>query len=274
MKKLMKIEFFLLINIILNVKINVYIDIGNTSVDVAVIKNDFFRRYKILNSDERLEKKLEKLFDDDKTTYFAYISSVNRKISCKVINVLDKLNINYYSLNTKIMLDYCKENGYEISNIDILGQDLFLDLIAFEEDSIIIDLGTASKILYLDKEKRFVGGMIFPNVLLAPKILSSSTDLISENHIDFSPSLLSLNTKEAISSGAINGSSFIIYQSILQIKNDYSKDAKVIFTGGYFSFLEKKIQSLNMGSYIVSSNLVIAGLAKIFNPTDFIYLKK
>lgn len=241
---------------------NLYADIGNTAIDIA-----FEERGEILS----LEK--HAIGSDLKNALLprlnqienAYISYVNRHGLDNLLNFLKK--INYRVLSREKMIEYASKNGYTIDNMDILGSDLFCDIIAEEDPNsqIIVDLGTASKILYTSKEKIFYGSMIFPSPCNFPKALSATTDLLSDYPIQIRSPIISLNTEECISSGATNGIALLIKGAIDQIKEEYKDENPTIYlTGGNRVLVTDALIRYGV-TFHERENMVIEGLRRIFS---------
>lgn len=246
----------------------IYIDIGNTSVDISEIEDDKKRTFKLLNNDKFFMKKFKKIgFTSDS---IFYISSVNFSKQYEIVNFLKLTNYNYHLLDTTMMKKYLKSSSIKIDNIDILGQDLFLDLIASKPNSIIVDLGTLSKILYLDKDNYFVGGTILPGIYSSMRMMSEKTDLINDVVLNDKRdlNLLSKDTNDAISSGILHGTVFSILKFVEKIRNKYSKDAEVILTGGCSYLILRMLIDEGLTNFSCIKNLPLVGLSLVYKTND------
>jgi type III pantothenate kinase len=248
-------------------KTALFCDIGNSTLDL--IETDFcsYEAFKIPTGDPRRMKDIFETFKDSKRPLHAYISSVDKKGLANLTHVLAELRISSSLLTHARMRMFCKANGYTVSNVDILGTDLFCDIVArkSEKGMIVIDLGTASKILYLNARKEFLGGQIFPGLSSFPEILSVKTDLLGRNELVLDPALVSLETKESISSGAINGGAALIVKMVEEIRKLYQDpDCEVYLTGGNGYLVKKRLLGFGLSEMKTDAHLVNEGLARIY----------
>lgn len=194
-----------------------------------------------------------------------YISSVSDHALKMLIDNLDDLD--YKTIDYDMMKKYCSYNGLKIDNLNILGSDLLLDLVAtpFNKNSIVIDLGTASKILYINKNNVFRGGMIFPGLSSFNEILSIKTERLEKDSLKLTPNLLSLDTQECISSGSINGGAALICNVVKQIKRQYNIDkCDIYLTGGNSYLIENSYKMFTDEDYYFDQLHTLKGMMKFF----------
>ncbi|MFA6830425.1 MAG: type III pantothenate kinase [Bacilli bacterium] len=254
-------------------KTYLFLDIGNTACDFIITDFSSIRKtQKISVSDKKelLEYLTETIYSYPEIE--VYIACVNKEIGEFIKQKLLSSKITNYFLSAKEMKDFVIKENYQINNIDYLGADLFCDLVSFNnlQGLIIIDLGTATKILVLDQENKFLGGQIIPGLFSFPKILSQDTSLLGENPLTENPPLVSLITREAISSGAINGQAAMISKMIEIIKHEYSMEkATILLTGGNSKFIRQQLLSITADTILYDENLVLKGLARAFGFKNF-----
>lgn len=246
-------------------QLDLYLDIGNTSIDILECEQSLMKRYSKFYKEEKKEiiYFLNKLDLNE-----VYISSVNKKSEAFILKALKKYKSNIHILDREIMKEYGKKNKYTISNIDILGSDLFCDLVACKEnkDYIIIDLGTVSKVLAIDSKKKFLGGMIVPGITSFSSTITSSTDLNLIGEIKDNLPLLNFETDECVSSGSVNGLALMLIGVVEKIKEYYNlKDAKVMLTGGNSKYLLTAFKRYGFNNFDYSPKLVLLGLGAIFD---------
>lgn len=241
-------------------------DIGNTTIDIAPYY------------DTKLIKK-EKIFINDITKIEEYIislqpslikkcliSSVNNTGKTNLITILDKYKIAYSCITPDIIDKYSKMNNLIITNSSYLGADLFCDVIASGNNSIIIDLGTVGKIIFIDKNGLFHGCMIFPDIVQFPLMMGQSTDLLKAYDISTNPPIVSLKTEECMSSGAINGVASLVAGVTNKIKEEYNcLDATVYLTGGNSYLIKNILKDYNLKEFIFDLDLSLKGLLKLIN---------
>lgn len=152
----------------------------------------------------------------------------------------------------------------KLDNPDELGSDLVCDLIGastlVEEPTIIVDLGTASKILYLSKDKDFSYCAIIPGLESMISILDNSTALL-ENYKLSQPIKLTecKHTPEVVVSSVIYSHADSINGLVSRFENELGFKCKKIITGGY----ESDLKSYFNFQYINVNYLALRGLLEI-----------
>ena len=251
-----------------------FADIGNTNIDFLFQKGEEYLPQKILST-----KKEELIHYLDSLDFVkeCYISSVDR-VACEcLISCLKEKEIPYQVIDSNVIKEFAANNGYVIENADILGADLFCDALCRDTDKglIVVDLGTANKILYLDSKKRLNGGCIFPGITFFPETLHMSTDLLGLYSLERAPKLVSLDTSECISSGAINGIAALIAGMVHQIKKEYEcPDALVVLTGGNGYLIKDVLPRFGLEDFETDINAVHEGLARTFGFTNYLSMKQ
>lgn len=242
---------------------NIFLDIGNTAVDMKTEGNGepTFEKYPL----EQLERLKESILGKKKTgSLTCYISSVNLSATEELRSFLEKEDIPHHFIDSRIMEDYATKNHYRIDNLSYLGSDLFCDIIAKENRSglIVIDLGTATKVLYLTKDNRFLGSSILPGIRLFPKALFHDTSLLDDYPLIPNPPLVSLKTDECISSGAILGTGYAIKGIVEELLKE-APSSEIYLTGGNLDFV-KNMLKFEGHKVHVEPHLVIEGIKKAF----------
>jgi pantothenate kinase type III len=239
-----------------------FADIGNSSIDLLFVSDTHEERFKVLWRKNKfspgLAARLAKV-------EHCYISSVNQE-------ALDILKEELWSAPTSLltrdeMTAFASEHHYIVDNLDILGSDLFCDIVAIDDKKaqIIIDLGTASKILYISENKKFYGSMIFPSPLTYPETLNAGTDLLKNIALKQDSPIVSLKTEECISSGMTHGTAALVSSTVKKIKQEFGPDdCLVILTGGNRFLIETLLPEYGLKDVIIKDNLVLDGLRRIY----------
>jgi len=164
------------------------VDIGNTAIKFAYSDNDAVTYIGRFYTSQISKSKLDEFIGNLDNLEQIYISSVVPAIN----NIVDKYFKEKYSLKPI----YLKVGDYPEIKVDIdepneLGIDLYCDIVSGYEISkkenkpvIIIDLGTATKLLYIDQSGVFNKCAIIPGIELNKKILSSSTALLPFSELE------------------------------------------------------------------------------------------
>ena len=251
-----------------------YADIGNSTIDFLAVNDDTFSTEKVRT---RSKDDIFNYIGKMKDIHEVYISSVNSSglQSLKEALAYEFPFCRISFIDQKTMEEFASCHKISVDNIDILGSDLFCDIVAEDNKNgmIVIDLGTASKILYLDKGSCFKGCQIFPGLSSFSEILHAKTDLLKDSPIIINPPLVSLKTEECISSGVINGVSSLISGMVNAIKKTYdNEDAKVILTGGNSYLIKDTLKNWMKDDFIYDVNHTLKGLVKI-SGHDITFLK-
>lgn len=238
------------------------IDIGNTATKFASLDSEFTFIGRCFNN-EISKEKLDSLLSLDNIEVI-YVSSVAPKIS-ELLNEYFfnryKLKINEFSVkdlpNLSIKIDNKKE----------LGLDLYFDLVGavnkYKSPLLIIDMGTATKILLINKDNVFNSCVILPGMGISKRILNEATELLPNTDLDEVKKLTeSRNTIDVINSSVYYAHVEMINGLLERYENEIGYKCLHIFTGGNSIKVLKDIKA----PYIYDENLCLEGLS--------IYVKK
>ncbi len=122
-----------------------------------------------------------------------------------------------------------------IDNPAQLGADTVACAVAaleyYEPPCIICDLGTATVLSVIDREKRFLGVIIAAGIGTTQDIFTRRTALLPHVNIEKPKKLIGKNTINSVQSGLINGTASMIDGLILRIERELNCEAKIIATG-------------------------------------------
>jgi type III pantothenate kinase len=127
---------------------------------------------------------------------------------------------------------------------------------------IVIDLGTATKILAVDGTGAFIGGIIAPGVKISAEALSAKTASLPLISITSEPvkSVIGANTIDCMRSGLLNGTAYMIDGMIENFEQEIGEKCTVIATGGFSSV----IKPLCKKEFILDGSLILTGLLDIY----------
>ena len=246
------------------------IDIGNTNIVLGGISEDKIYFIARLYTEKRMSY-------DQYTIQIKYILdiyNINIKniddciISSVVPPVLDAIKQAVKTLVKKdpMIIGPGIKTGLNIlmDNPAQLGSDLVVNSVAclneFKPPLIIIDMGTATTISVIDKNKNYIGGCIIPGVKISLNALSSMTAQLPHISLDEPKKTIGTNTIDCMKSGIVLGSASMLDGMIDRIEEDLGSDATVIATGGIANhiipFCKKDI--------IYDDNLLLKGLYIIY----------
>lgn len=242
---------------------NLYIDIGNTTIKFAVDDADNVKKVLFFLSKEFNNHKLEvyELFEKYNINK-AYISSVNPTAYNILYKTLTKKmgKNNVITIGPRDPVNF----GIDIEFPDELGTDLLCDmegaLIKYNAPLLIIDVGTASKVLYMPKNKVFTSCAIVPGIEVTMDLLYNSTSLLSKETLREPKKYLdSHNTSDVIVSSTVFGHADMLNGMIKRYEQETGEKCTKILTGGYAEFLKKYLDF----AYEFEPNLAFLGLKEI-----------
>ena len=173
------------------------------------------------------------------------------------------------SKNLKTMLPI------RIDNPNELGSDLVCDSVGakvrYGNGLIIVDLGTANKLLVIDKDGNFVGCVITPGLKISMKALSASAAQLMDTSLVAPSKIIGKNSSDSINSGIIYGTIKMIDGLCDDIEKEVGYKLKRIVTGGNSYLITDHIKD----NYIYDNNLIFEGLYQIYlkNKGDLKYEK-
>lgn len=126
---------------------------------------------------------------------------------------------------------------------------------------IIVDMGTATTIDVVDKNKNYIGGAIMPGVEISLQALAARTAQLPSIGLEKPKKVIGKNTIDCMKSGVLFGAAGMIDGCVERIKEELGEDCNVIITGG----LGKNFAEICKGDYIYNEELLLKGLYIIYS---------
>ena len=237
------------------------IDVGNSVLSFGLFSSGKIKKTYYLQTKEILRNvsylNVLKLFEKKDISHVV-ICSVVDEINEYIFEYLKEKKVEYTFLNKII-----KQIGIKTLIKGSIGADrlvnIFFCLKFFKTPFLIIDLGTATTFDYINNKAIYEGGLIFPGIDISLKALNEYTSKLPIVKFKKIKSVVSNNTKDAISSGFYWGYLSMIEGVIEKIKKEKKENFKVILTGGNSKyFLDSDLFDL------VDKNLTIKSLYLIY----------
>lgn len=236
---------------------NICIDVGNTTFVVGLydqnnlIKKDFFlvenKSFK-----EDFSSLLRRMNID--------LSNIDKVMYSSVVPQIDEVILPI--LGNKVRRVKSSNIDIKFPNIDMneVGDDLLAALVGaknkYHYPTLIADLGTASKVLLLDKSGAFDTCLIIPGLSMSITSLSNKAALLPDIELKVPASVLAHNTVEAMNAGVILGHIEMLTGLFKRIEKEIGYPCKHVLTGGSAIYLKDIIKD----EFIYDENLCLDGL--------------
>ncbi len=141
-----------------------------------------------------------------------------------------------------------------------VGADLICACVAahhiYGSPSLIIDMGTATKMMLMDKSGAFIGASISPGVNIGLKALASGTAQLPQISLEPTASVIGKNTVDCMRSGVVFGNAAMIDGMIDRYNEEMNEELPVYATGG----LSQSIVPHCKHNITIDPNMVLKGL--------------
>lgn len=246
------------------------IDMGNSNIVIGGIdeKNTYFLErlttstgktdleYAI-NIKNILEINKINLKDIDGAILSSVVPPLNQTI-IKAVKKITNLDCLLVDSNTKTGLKLCMDNPSAV------GSDLIVDSVAaineYPLPLAVIDMGTATTIFVVNKNKEFIGGIIHPGLRISLEALSLRAAKLPHINLEIPQKIISTNTIDSMRAGIIYGHAGIMDTCIDKMEEEIGEKLTVIATGGLASF----VTPLCKHKIITDENLLLKGLLLLY----------
>lgn len=240
------------------------VDVGNSNIVFGLAdNNDIIQTFRLKSFTDKTDDEyyfLVKPLLDNIEIDDVIISSVVPIITSAIKNVFVK----HYNIKPIILGPGVKTGvSLKVDDPKTVGADIICDvagIYGLSDESIIIDLGTATKYIYA-KNQVFYGVSIAPGVMISMKALVNNAALLPNVEFVQPKKVIGTSTINCIQSGVIYGAASQVDGMIERIKEEINNpNVKVFATGG----LAKFIVPLCKNDIEVISNLTLNGLKRIY----------
>ena len=149
-----------------------------------------------------------------------------------------------------------------IDNPNETGADLVCDAVAalnkYGPKTLIVDMGTATKILVIDDKGAFVGGVISAGLKISMEALAGKAANLSETSLEMPNKLIGKNTIDCINSGIVIGSKLMIQSFVSEMEKELGYSTNRVITGGFAHIIN------DLEGFIYDFDLVLDGLRVIY----------
>ncbi len=246
------------------------IDVGNTNIVFGGIENGKTNFLSRVNTDRNKT-------EDEYAVIFKTLIEIN---GCKVSDfdgviissvvpqlneVLKKAGTLITGKNPLIIGPGIKTGlNIRIDNPATLGSDLVVGAVAalanYKKPLIIIDMGTATTVVAIDKNGIYRGGIIAPGVKVAMESLTVNAAQLQSISLETPKKVIGTNTADCLRSGVVLGNAAMLDGLIDRMREELDGEPTVIATGG----LSSKIIPNCRHKIIVDDDLLLKGLEIIY----------
>ena len=246
------------------------IDIGNTNIVIGGFEKDNLKFVARMSTNTaKTEDEYAAQLLDILSIHSADGSNIKGAIISSVVpqlNIIMKKAVSFAYGVDSLLVGPGVKSGINIhcDNPASVGADIICACVAahhiYGSPSIVIDMGTATKLMYIDKSGTFTGASIIPGVNIALNALSRGTAQLPHISLEAPKSVLGKNTVECMRSGVVLGNACLIDGMIDRISEETGEDLKVYATGG----LSNSIIPHCKHDINIDNDLVLKGLNIIY----------
>ena len=152
----------------------------------------------------------------------------------------------------------------KIENPAQTGADLVVGCVAalreHKPPMIVVDMGTATTMVVLDKDGTLIGGCIAPGVKISMDALTGRTALLPGLQLDQPKNAIGRNTIECMRSGIMLGNACMIDGMVERMEAELGCKTTVVATGGIAKFVIPMCKT----PIIYDKDLIVKGLAALY----------
>jgi len=145
-----------------------------------------------------------------------------------------------------------------------VGSDRIVAAVAalgtYKAPLILLDMGTATTIEVVEPENVYIGGVIYPGVMVSLDALTSRTAQLPGISLEDPGNVIGKNTVDCMRSGMIYGTASMIDGLIDRMEEELGHSSTLVATGGMAQF----ITPLCKHSIILEKDLLLKGLNIIY----------
>ncbi|MCP4007028.1 MAG: type III pantothenate kinase [bacterium] len=134
------------------------------------------------------------------------------------------------------------DNPREVGADRIVGAVAALELLG--GPTIVIDFGTATSFDCVSADGEFVGGAIFPGVLVSLDALVGRASRLSSVEIERPPSVVGRNTTHSLQSGMLFGYAGMVDSMVHRLRKEIGDSARVLATGGLAGLISSEADTI------------------------------
>lgn len=247
------------------------IDMGNTNIVIGCVDDEKIHFEERISTDySKTEIEYYVLFKMVMDLHKVDIDNVTGSIISSVVPPLLKVIKNAIVKLTgsePLVVGPGVKTGLNIlmDNPRQVGSDMIVDAVAgikeYGAPLAIIDIGTATTISIVDKNKNYVGGVIMPGIRVASDSLVSKTAQLQKVSLEATEKYIGKNTIDCMKSGIIHGNAACIDGMLTRMEEEMGYPLTAVATGGLARVIIPKCKR----KIIEDQELLLKGLKIIYD---------
>ena len=246
------------------------IDIGNTNIVIGIIRNDEIL-FKARIATDRLRTS-DQYGVEIRNMLEAFDIRMSDISDCIIASVVPPVFNSVYTGVLKmtgkqpLVVGPGLKTGLNI-HVDIpsqVGSDRIVAAVAalaeYKAPLVLIDMGTATTIEVVEPENVYMGGVIFPGVMVSLDSLTSRAAQLPGISLDKPKNIIGKNTVDCMRSGMMYGTAAMLDGMIDRIAEELGHESTIVATGGMAQF----ITPLCRHEIILEKELLLKGLNIIY----------
>ena len=244
------------------------IDIGNSNIVFSLSGSErMLYRLETMpdRSAEEYLPQVAELFSREKVDLSVVDGAVLCSVVPELVPVMSRVTRELTGL-TPYVISPASESGLTlaIAEADTLGADILAaDAAAAAEyplPAIIYDMGTATTVTVVDKDRRYIGGAILPGVRLGINALFSGTAQLPSVPVQAPPRAICGTALESIQSGAVFGAAAMMDGLADRFEAELGEKCTLIATGGLAGCIVPHCRR----DFIYDESLLLRGMELIY----------
>lgn len=223
------------------------VDIGNSNINFGVFDNNDIKFVARIATDRaKTEYEYATAIDGAMSIYGINKSSIDGAIISSVVPPLnsamrDAIKL-LYGIDA-ILVGPGVKNGINIhcDNPASVGADIICACVAahylYGSPSLIVDMGTATKMMVMNERGAFIGVSIIPGVMVSLDALANRTAQLPMVSLEAPKNVIGKNTADCMRSGIVFGNASMIDGMIDRIFEEVGTSLPVYTTGGLASII-------------------------------------
>lgn len=246
------------------------VDIGNSNIVIGAVEGDDIlfearlRTDSTKTSDEYCVD-LKSLLDIYGVSKDAIEGSIIGSVVPQVLNSMQTA-IKKLTGKTSLVVGPGLKTGLNllVENPSQTGADLVVGCVAalreHKPPMIVVDMGTATTMVVLDKNGALIGGCICPGVKIAMDALTDRTALLPGLQLDQPKKAIGRNTIDCMRSGIMLGTACMLDGMVERMEEELGAKTTVVVTGGIAKFVIPMCRT----PMIYDKDLLVKGLAALY----------